>query len=412
MVVSTLQIVEEGRMKRHEKEYALMEMRLHNEELNVKKLIKLEEQKVNVQMSLGGDHYSRMNSNSTEKMKILLTIASNIIQLALQIRNDIQNSERIQKQFKKRKLDLSEIRQLSNMKSDDMETVLHAITTELESGIVKADLSASQWEGRIQGQWITNYAKRGWIENARKLFDQMPERDVITWTTMVSGYSQNGRVDDPRNLFDKMPQWNVISWTAMLSGYKGGIEIARKLFDEMPKRDIISWTSIVVGYAQNGRIDDARKLFDKMPMRNVVSCNAMIAGYAQHGKVDVGRQLFDKMPERNLESWNAMIAGYIQNNKLYDARHLFDIMPGQNVVSWTAMITGYAQSEERGEALKIFSEKQRSGTKPSRVTFVNILSVCASLAALEQGKQLQGYATQMGLQRDVLGSHGPSLTVH
>ncbi|XP_057816041.2 pentatricopeptide repeat-containing protein At4g02750 [Cryptomeria japonica] len=312
---------------------------------------------------------------------------------------------------------------------------------------------------------ITNYAKKGWIEDARKLFDQMPERDVITWTAMVSGYSQNGRVDDARNLFDKMPQRNVISWTAMLSGYvqngrieeacilfsqmpeknvvswttmlagyiqegklelahdlfdrmpeknvvswnamitayaqKGGIETARKLFDEMPERDIISWTSIVAGYAQNGRICDARKLFDRMPMRNVVSWNAMIAGYAQNGEVDVARQLFDKMSERNLESWNAMIAGYIENDKLHDARHLFDIMPARNVVSWTAMITGYAQSEERGEALKIFSEMQRSGAIPSRVTFVNILSACASLAALEQGKQLQGYATQMGLQRDV-----------
>ncbi|GLJ13710.1 hypothetical protein SUGI_0218720 [Cryptomeria japonica] len=52
MVVYTLQIVEKSHMKRHEKEYSLIEMCLNNEELNDEKLIKLEEQKVNVRMSL------------------------------------------------------------------------------------------------------------------------------------------------------------------------------------------------------------------------------------------------------------------------------------------------------------------------------------------------------------------------
>jgi pentatricopeptide repeat protein len=312
---------------------------------------------------------------------------------------------------------------------------------------------------------ITNYVKRGRVEDARKVFDEMPERDVVTWTAMISGYCQNGKIEEARKLFDRMPERNVISWTAMISGYiqngrikeahvlfdrmpernvvswntmiggylqKGKLEYARELFDkmpernvvswnamitayarkgkledacqlfeEMPERDVISWTSMVAGYAQNGRIDEACELFNKMPERNVISWNAMIAGYTQNSRIEDARQLFDGMPERNTSSWNSIIAGYVQNGRIEDAHELFDRMPGRNVVSWTAMITGYAQNAQGEDALQIFSKMQEEGIKPNRATFVGILSACANLAALEQGKQLQGYTIKVGFQFDI-----------
>lgn len=85
-------------------------------------------------------------------MKLVLAIASNVIHMVLQIWSDLKNSS-IQKIFKRHKIDLSQMRQLSNIYSDNIEIMLHAITSKLESDIVETDLSISQWEGRIQDKW-------------------------------------------------------------------------------------------------------------------------------------------------------------------------------------------------------------------------------------------------------------------
>eukprot|EP01018_Ginkgo_biloba_P023754 Gb_10615 [translate_table: standard] len=250
---------------------------------------------------------------------------------------------------------------------------------------------------------ITQHAQNGRIDDARRVFDNMRQRNVVSWTAMMAGYIQNGRLDDAHELFDKMPERNIISWNVMLAGYarSGRIEDACQLFDKMPERSVVSWTTMITGCAQNGRIGEARHLFDKMAERNVVSWNAMIAGYLQDGKLEDARQLFNEMPERNVVSWNAMIAGYAQNKRIDDSYHLFERMTSRNAVSWTAMIAGYAQNGYGEEALKLFFRMHRVGVKPSRSTLTSVMSACASLVALEQGKQIHSHIIKMGFESDV-----------
>eukprot|EP01018_Ginkgo_biloba_P001792 Gb_35793 [translate_table: standard] len=281
---------------------------------------------------------------------------------------------------------------------------------------------------------ITGYAQRGRIEDACHLFDKMPERNVISWTAMITAFVQNGRLEDARQLFDKMPERNVVSWTAMITGYaqNGMVEDARALFDEMPERDVVTWNAMIAGYTQCGRIEDAKQLFDKMPQRNAASWNAMIAGYgqngriesasqlfnklpernvvswnsmisglAQNGKIDDAQQLFDTMPERNALSWNAMLAGYAQNGRVEDARQLFDKMLRPDVISWNAIIAGYAQNEHGEESLKLYSQMQKAGISPNESTITSVLTACASLAALEQGRQVHEHIIKMGFESNV-----------
>ncbi|XP_010913395.1 uncharacterized protein [Elaeis guineensis] len=219
---------------------------------------------------------------------------------------------------------------------------------------------------------ITYLSSQGKMADARQLFDRTPQRDVISWTAMISGYIRCGMLREARNLFDRPDaKKNVVTWTALLSGYVRSkrIEEAEKLFEHMPEKNVISWNTMVSAYAENGLIDKAYDLFMKMPTRNVVSWNTIITALAQSGRVDEAYKLFRQMPERDVISWTAMIAGLSQNGSVDEARNIFDQMPERNVVSWNAMISGYAQSRRLGEALDLF-EKMPSRDIPSWNTMI------------------------------------------
>ncbi|KAL5070805.1 hypothetical protein RYX36_021692 [Vicia faba] len=220
--------------------------------------------------------------------------------------------------------------------------------------------------------FISRLCKEGKIDEARKVFDEISERDVCLWTTMISGYIKGGMIKEARKLFDRSDaEKNVIVWTAMVSGYvkMNQVEEAERLFYEMPVRNVVSWNTMIDGYARNGRTEQALDLFRRMPERNVVSWNTIMTALAHSGRIEDAQRLFDKMRERDVVSWTTMVAGLSRNGRIDDARELFDRMPIRNVVSWNAMIAGYAQNGRLDEALKLF-ERMPQRDMPSWNTMV------------------------------------------
>ncbi|KAJ0240034.1 Pentatricopeptide repeat-containing protein [Hirschfeldia incana] len=207
-------------------------------------------------------------------------------------------------------------------------------------------------------EWlISNLCKEGRIAEARKLFDELPERDVITWTDVINGYIKSGNMREARELFDRSDsKKNVVTWTAMVRGYLQSKQFsaAEMLFQSMPERNIVSWNTMIDGYAQSGRIDKALELFDEMPERNVVSWNTMIKGLVMRGRMEEAMSLFERMPVRDVMSWTAVVDGLAKNGKVDEARRVFDCMPERNIVSWNAMITGYAHNNRIEEADQLF----------------------------------------------------------
>ncbi|KAK1268525.1 Pentatricopeptide repeat-containing protein [Acorus gramineus] len=191
----------------------------------------------------------------------------------------------------------------------------------------------------------------------------------------------------------------------------GSLDLSRTAFESMPERhrNEVSWTTIISAHASRGELELARSMFDRMPERVRVGCpavwNAMISAFAAHGLVSVARKWFDRMPGRNAASWNAMISGYVRAGDMSAARGLFDRMPEdeRDVVSWSAVISGYVSLNRCGDALELFKAMQ---VKPNEATLAVVLSACARLAALEQGRRVHAYAERNGLrlERDNLGA--------
>ncbi|KAL3512793.1 hypothetical protein ACH5RR_025510 [Cinchona calisaya] len=205
---------------------------------------------------------------------------------------------------------------------------------------------------------ITMYLKNKDFPRAESLYNEMPERNVVADSAMVHAYAKMGRLDHARKVFDRMPCTNVFSWTGLLAGYfqHGRVDEACKLFREMPEKNVVSWTTLLLGFARNGLIDRARETFDQMPVKNVVSWTAMIRAYVENCQVDHALQLFFQMPERNMYSWNIMIQGCLDYDKVDEAVRLFNSMPWRNAVSWTTMVTGLAQKGSIDLARKYFDQ--------------------------------------------------------
>ncbi|XP_031253212.1 pentatricopeptide repeat-containing protein At2g35030, mitochondrial [Pistacia vera] len=204
---------------------------------------------------------------------------------------------------------------------------------------------------------ISGYIKCGLIEEARKLFDRVDaQKNVVTWTALMSGYVRRNRIFEAEQLFEEMPIKNVVSWNTMIEAYtkKGMIDKALAVFDKMSDRNTVSWNTMITALANCGRIEEAKGLFDVMPKRDVISWTTMVAGLARNGRIDEARLVFDRMPERNVVSWNALVTGYAQNMRLVEAFELFKRMPSRDLPSWNTMITGFIQNGELGRARDLF----------------------------------------------------------
>ncbi|KAK4267953.1 hypothetical protein QN277_024671 [Acacia crassicarpa] len=285
------------------------------------------------------------------------------------------------------------------------------------------------WNGMISG-----YVRNGMINEARKIFDMMPERNVISWTAMVRGYVQHGMIVEAESLFWKMPEKNEVSWTVMLGGLlqEGRLEDARRLFETMPIKDVVAWTNMIGGYCEQGCLAEARQLFDEMPKRNIITWTTMISGYARYQQVDIARKLFEVMPEKNEVSWTAMLMGYTHCGRIEEASELFDAMPLKPVVAcnemimvfgrsgqmakarqvfeqmkerddgtWSAIIKVYERKGFELEALDMFMRMQREGVGLSFPSLISILSVCASLASLDYGREIHAQLVKSQRDRDL-----------
>ncbi|URD90872.1 Pentatricopeptide repeat-containing protein [Musa troglodytarum] len=194
---------------------------------------------------------------------------------------------------------------------------------------------------------VNMYAKCRRIEEARRMFDRMPERDLVAWNAIVAGYAQNGMAER-------------------------ALEMVIRLQKDGRKPDSVTLVSALPACANVGSLKQAkwihgfaiRLCLDK----NIFVMTALVDLYAKCGSVRVARRLFDAMEERHVTTWNAMIDGYGTN--------------------------GFGKS-----AIDLFEQMKRSSVKPNDITFLSVLSACGHSGLVQEGKKyFAGMKEDYGLE--------------
>ncbi|GLJ38244.1 hypothetical protein SUGI_0778560 [Cryptomeria japonica] len=261
---------------------------------------------------------------------------------------------------------------------------------------------------------IDMYAKCGSVKKARELFDEMPQRSVVSWNVMITGYMQNGELDEALRIFEEMPQRDVVSWNAVIVGcaQNGLADKALEFFMTMHfsgiKANCTTFVSILPACAKIGSLERGicihQKIIESGVVSDVVVSNALIDMYAKCRSIQKARKVFDKTHKEDLVTWNAMITGYAQNGFLDEAVRLLKKMPRRDVVSWTAVIAGYAQHGLGEKALVFFKQMHSTSVKSDSSAFASVLPACAKVGALEQGIEIHQKIIESGLLSDVLAT--------
>ncbi|KAL5703760.1 hypothetical protein ACHQM5_022274 [Ranunculus cassubicifolius] len=219
--------------------------------------------------------------------------------------------------------------------------------------------------------------------------------DVYVMNSLLEFYSKCGEsLESAERVFEEMPERDVVTWNSLMGAYMnyGEISLAMKVFYSMPKKSIVSWNSMLMWLSKDGDMEGAQTVFEQMSARNEVSWNTMVSGYVRKGDMSNAKMVFDCMPCKTPTSLTAMISGYAKIGELSSANNIFRLMPVKNVINWNAMIAGYVHNKMFDKALDLFHEMlTNSKCRPNEGTLVTVLSACSHLSALEQGEWINSY---------------------
>lgn len=180
---------------------------------------------------------------------------------------------------------------------------------------------------------------------------------------------------------------------------------ARKLFDEMPQKNIVAWNAVMSNAVLEARPADAAEAFlalrrhpDCYPNSITLCAFLNACAGAGDGHLPAGEQLHGFVVRSGFEAdvsvGNALIDFYGKTRLPAAARRVFDGISLRNDVSWCSMIAAYAQNAAEAEAFAVFLAARREGLRPSDFMLSSVLTTCAGLAGLDLGRALHAAAVR------------------
>ncbi|KAL5713535.1 hypothetical protein ACHQM5_015601 [Ranunculus cassubicifolius] len=297
---------------------------------------------------------------------------------------------------------------------------------------------------------ITLYSELGSCKDAELLFREMPEKDSISWNSMVASYVQNGEFQDALRVFSELVGCsrlmnevaisNVLAACSCLEAPNYGkvvhaisiraslnddflvgnalvtmygnfqmMERAEHIFRTIPLRDGVTWNALIGGYSENKEPNQVTRVFkmmrecgasiDYITVINILGCSSvvddlMVLGMPVHAHIILTGFEQDQYVQTSLLTMYAR-CGDFRSSEL-----IFQKLDMRNVVSWNAMIAANTHNGCGEEALKLFVNMHRTGLELDCFSFSASLAASANLSLLDEGRQLHNLIIKMGFESD------------
>lgn len=274
------------------------------------------------------------------------------------------------------------------------------------------------------------------MAEAVEVFERMPKRDLVSWTTMITGFSSAGKsiaaIDSYRKMRaegfqgDEIVMLGLLQACAAMADLRRGVSVHGRMIRLGMKMDVVVETSLVDMYAKSGCLSLASVVFERMPLKNAVSWSSLISAYAQNGFADEALSMLVKMQDwellpdpvalvsallacsqtgflklgksihgfvvrRRLEVGmvlgTAAIDMYSKCGCLCSARTLFDCLSSRDLIAWNVMIACYGIHGNGKEALSLFLEMKETGLKPDDATFASLMSAFSHSGLVGEGRR-------------------------
>ncbi|XP_051113997.1 pentatricopeptide repeat-containing protein At5g56310-like [Andrographis paniculata] len=183
-----------------------------------------------------------------------------------------------------------------------------------------------------------------------------------------------------------------------ISVTSGSVGDARKVFDEMPVKDLRLWTTMICGYAQNGCPKEAITLFQEMigegfePRGVVLSSVLSACAQSAQPELELGERIHRYIEEKGMEVGvilgTAIVNMYARNGALAKAKKYFDGMKAKNVATWNALICGMAVHGRAEEAINVFKMMLEEGFEPNGITLLGVMSACCHAGLVDYGREV------------------------
>lgn len=292
------------------------------------------------------------------------------------------------------------------------------------------------WDVFVNTSLLSLYAKCGHLNDALKVFDDIPEKNIATWTAIISGFIDSGQYREAIDMFRKLLEMGVkpdsfslnrvlsactllgdLSSGEWIDGYItesgtgknlfvktslvvmyakcGSMEKARDIFNGLDEKDIVSWSTMIQGYASNGRPREALDLFYQMLRENMTpDCYSMVgvlSSCAKLGALELGDWASKLMKKDEFFSnpvlGTALIDMYSKCGSIAQAWEVFKEMKEKDRIVFNAAICGLAMSGHVKVAFALFGQVEKSGIPPDGNTFVGLLCGCTHAGLVDDGRR-------------------------
>ncbi|KAF7069274.1 hypothetical protein CFC21_074930 [Triticum aestivum] len=310
---------------------------------------------------------------------------------------------------------------------------------QLHSLAVRAGLAGDAWVGSCL---VELYARCGSTRAAELVLARMDSPDVVAYTSLVSALCRSGEFGQAVEALGQMvvrgvepnehtvtsilaaaccplvlgvqihgymikamgSSQSVYASSALIDFYSrnGEFDMARTVFDNLQCKNVVTWCTMMQLHVRDGRPEDALQLFDEMISEGIVDPNEFAFSIALGAceSIALGSQLHSLAIKHDLASdlrvSNALLSMYGRSGLVEELEAVLRGIEDPDIVSWTAAISAYFQNGHGEKAIALLAQMHSQGLMPNDYAFSSVLSSCADLALLDQGRQFHCLALKLG----------------